>query len=49
MEDFADGDRYDPARITAKELVVSVYANQGDMLEGSDLGKHRMYTFLNNK
>ena len=29
--------------------MVSVYANKGDMFEGSDLGKHQMYTFPNNK
>ena len=29
--------------------MVSVYANKGDMFGGSDLGKHRVYTFLNNK
>ena len=54
LEDFADGDQ-GPARITshvvkqAKELVVSVYANKGDMFEGADLGKLRVHTFLNNK
>ena len=54
LEDFAGGDQ-GPVWITAdvvkqaKELVVSGYANKGDMLEGSDLGKHRVYTFLNNK
>ena len=41
LEDFADGDQ-GPARITsqvvkqAKELVVSVYANKGDMFEGAE-------------
>ena len=54
LEDFADGDQ-GPARITsqvvkqAKQLVVSVYANMGDMFEGADLGKLRVHTFLNNK
>ena len=54
LEDFVDGDQ-GPARITAevvkqaKELVVSVYANKGDMFEGPDLGKLPVYTFLNNK
>ena len=49
LDDFADGDQ-GHARITvevvkqAKELLVSVYANKGDMFEGSDLGKHRVYT-----
>ena len=51
LEDFADGDQ-GPARITAevvkqaKELVVSVYANKGDVFEGSDLGKDQVYNFL---
>ena len=50
LDDFADGEQ-GPARITAevvkqaKELEFSVYANNGDMFEGSDLGKHRVYTF----
>ena len=54
LKDFADGDQ-GPARITsqvvkqAKELVVSVYANKGDMFEGADLDKLRVHTFLNNK
>ena len=54
LEDFADGDQ-GPARITAevvkqaKELVVSVYANNGDMFEGADPGKLRVHTLLNNK
>ena len=54
FEDFADGDQ-GPARITAQvvkqanELVVSVYANMGDMFEGANLGKLRVHTFLNNK
>ena len=54
FEDFADGDQ-GPARITAhvvkqaNELVVSVYANMGDMFEGANLGKLRVHTFLNNK
>ena len=54
LEDFADGDQ-SPARITAevvkqaKEVVVSVYANKGDLFEGSDVGKHRAYTFVNNQ
>ena len=54
FEDFADGDQ-GPARITAQvvkqanELVVSVYANMGDMFEGGNLGKLRVHTFLNNK
>ena len=54
LEDFADGYQ-GPARITsqvvkqAKELVVSVYANKGDMFEGADLGMLRVHTFLNNK
>ena len=50
FEDFADGDQ-GPARITAQvvkqanELVVSVYANMGDMFEGTNLGKLRVHTF----
>ena len=54
FEDFADGDQ-GPARITAQvvkhadELLVSVYANMGDMFEGANLGKLRVHTFLNNK
>ena len=54
FEDFADGDQ-GPARITAQvvkqanELVVSVYANMGDMFEGANLGKLGVHTFLNNK
>ena len=54
FEDFADGDQ-GRARITAQvvkqanELVVSVYANMGDMFEGANLGKLRVHTFLNNK
>ena len=28
--------------------MVSVYANNGDMFEGSDLGKRQVYTFPNN-
>ena len=54
FEDFADGDQC-PARITthvvkhADELVVSVYANMGDMFEGANIGKLRVHTFLNNK
>ena len=54
FEDFDDGDQ-GPARITAHvvkqadELVVSVYANTGDMFEGANLGKLRVHTFLNNK
>ena len=32
-----------------KELVVSVYANKGDIFEASDHGKLRVHTFLNNK
>ena len=52
FEDFADGDKC-PARITAQvvkqanQLVVSVYANMGDMFEGANLGKLRVHTFLN--
>ena len=51
---FTDGGQ-GPTRITAevvkqaKVLVVSVYANKDDMFEGYDLGKRRVYTFLNNK
>ena len=51
LDDFADGDQ-GPTRITAevvkqaKEPVVSVYANKGDIFEGSDSGKHRVYTFF---
>ena len=54
FEDFADGGQ-GPARITAQvvkqanELVVSVYANMGDVFEGTNLGKLRVHTFLNNK
>ena len=54
LEDFADGD-HGPPRITAQvvkqanELVVSVYANMGDMFERANLGKLRVHTFLNNK
>ena len=54
LEDVAYGDQ-GPIRITAevaqevKELVVSVYANNGDMFEASDHDKHRVYTSLNNK
>ena len=54
LEYFANGDQ-GPARITAecvqqaKELVVSVDANKGDMFEVSDLGKHQVHTFPNNK
>ena len=51
---FTNGDQ-GPARITAEvvkqanELVVSVDANKGDMFEVSDLGKHQVHTFPNNK
>ena len=54
FEDFADGDQ-GPARITAqvvkqaKDLVVSVYANKGDMFEGANIANLRVHTFLNNK
>ena len=54
LEYFANGDQ-GPARITAecvkqaKELVVSVDANKGDMFEVSDLGKHQVHTSPNNK
>ena len=29
--------------------MVSAYANEGNIFEGSDFGKHRVFTFLNNK
>ena len=47
FEDFADGGQ-GPARITAQvvkqanELVVSVYANMGDVFEGTNFNKLRM-------
>ena len=51
LEYFANGDQ-GPARITAecvKKAVVSVDANKGDMFELSDIGKHQVHTFPNNK
>ena len=51
LEDFVDGDQ-GPARITAevvkqaKELVVSVFANKGDMFEGYDLASTECTHFL---
>ena len=48
FENFADGDQ-GPAQVVkqANELVVSVYANMGDMFEGAKFGKLRVHTFLN--
>ena len=54
LEYFANGDQ-GTARITAEcvkqanELVVSFDANKGDMFKVSDLGKHQVHTFPNNK
>ena len=54
LEDFVDGDQ-GPARITAevvkqaKELVVSVFANKGDMFEGYDLASTECTHFLTSK